>query len=518
MRFFKLWMVVPLIVISLVLSTTTPIHAARSSFNLYAYDSSVNTYKAVSLSDIEKIIQEAMAKRQNTVVIKYKGKTYKLLDIISEYIAKTIEADEYLNYSYRSVNMSYKAYGTDITITLKFTYYESADEIKYVDQKVRTILSQIIRPGMNDHEKVKAVHDYLVLNLAYDTRLINNSPYPALTEGVTACNGYAMLAYKMLKELGIEVRLISGVASSQAFNTQNHAWNMVKLDGNWYHLDVTWDDPVPDEAGRILYDYYLLTDKEIAKNHSWKTGGINGEEKPYPTSSTPYFTMLQSKLNTTSEADRYLNLINAIDLKYLLPQYTAKNLTELSEMIKKEFANYNKDFSIRYINANGDLKANLQKLIYNNAVEKKVKSWSYAATHYVRGTSPYEQLINISDVVYQQAPPKQPAKIGVTYPTPGFKSIGSFVNVDKNKFWTIQFDGAVNPQSISTDHIYILNSKGEKLTSIEFSLKDENNLLIKNKKSFNPGETYFLYVKNMMESVFGEPLRESVSIKFTIRM
>jgi len=402
-----MWMVVPLIAISLVLSATTPIHAARSSFNLYAYDSTAHTYKAGSLTDIEKIVQESMENRQNTVVIKYKGKTYKLLDIISDYIAKAIEADEYLNYSYRSVNMSYKAYGTDITITLKFTYYEAAEEINYVDQKVQTILSQIIKPGMNEHEKVKAVHDYLVLNLAYDTRLSNNSPYSALTEGTTACNGYAMLAYKMLKELGIEVRLISGVASSQAFITQNHAWNMVKLDGNWYHLDVTWDDPVPDEPGRILYDYYLLTDKEISKNHNWKTGGINGEEKPYPTSTTPYYTLLQTKLTTTREADRYLNLINDVDLKYLLPQYTAKNLSELSGMIKKEFANYNKDFSIRYINANSDLKANLQKLLYTNAVEKKVKSWSYATTQYVRGTSPNEQLINISDVVYQHAPPKQ---------------------------------------------------------------------------------------------------------------
>ncbi|HHY74009.1 MAG TPA: Ig domain-containing protein [Bacillus bacterium] len=400
MRFLKLSFVIPFIICSLILSSSTTIYAAPLS-RLYSTEATANTYKAVLLTDIEKIIQGSMAKRENTVVIKYKGSTNKLLDVISGYISKAIEADEYLNYSYRNVNMSYKAYGKDVTITLKFSYYESALEMKYVDQKVKAILTKIIKPGMNDHEKVKAVHDYLVLNLAYDTRLMNNSPYSALTTGITACNGYAMLVYKMLKELDIEVRLISGTASSQAFNTQNHAWNMVKLDGYWYHLDATWDDPVPDESGRVLYDYYLLTDKEIAKNHDWKTGGVNGEEKPYPVASTSYFTLLQTKLATVNEANKYMELMNALELQYLLPEYTATNLTELSEMIKYQFANYKKDFSIRYTGKTNDLVSNLRQLIYKSAEEKKVRSWSFGSTPYIRGTTANDQLINIADIVYQ---------------------------------------------------------------------------------------------------------------------
>lgn len=413
MRFLKLWFIVPLLITSLVFSTSTTIEAAAgSSSKLYSSQKAVNTYKAVLLTDIEKIVKESMDKRQTTVVIKYKGLTYKLLDVINGYISKALEEDEYLNYSYRSVNMSYKAYGTDVTITIKNSYYESAEEMKYVNQKVKSVLTQIIKPGMNDHEKVKAVHDYLVLNLAYDTQLKNNSPYPALTEGKTACNGYAMLAYKMLKELGMDVRLISGIASSHAYKAQNHAWNMVKLDGNWYHLDSTWDDPVPNEPDRVLYDYYLLTDKEISKNHSWKNGGINGEEKPYPVSSTPYFTLLQAKLINSNERDRYMSLMQKLDLQYLLPQYTATNLTELSEMIKNQFANYQKEFTIRYIDKDGNLQANLRQLIYNKAVEKKVKSWSFGSMDYMRGTTANDQLINISDIIYQNTPSKQTAKSG----------------------------------------------------------------------------------------------------------
>lgn len=514
MRFLKIWFMIPLMVFGLVLSST-PTTYAGSSAVMYSNASS-NTYKAYFLTDIEKIIQEVMEKRQNTVVIKYKGSTDQLLDVISGYISKTIENDEYLNYSYRSVNMAYKAYGTDITITLKFTYYESADEMTYVDQQVKAILSRIIKPEMNNHEQVKAIHDYLVLNLGYDTSLISNSPYTAVTEGITACNGYAMLAYKMLKELGIEVRLISGVASSQAYNPQNHAWNLVKLDGKWYHLDVTWDDPVPDEAGRIFYDYYLLSDNEISKNHSWKQGGINGEEKPYPVSTTSYSDLLQGKLSTTNETERYQKLMEAIGVQYLLPEYTSSRLIELSEMIGNRFSNYKNEFSLRYIDHNGDLNENLRKIIYDNAIKNNVKSWSFLTIPYIRGTTPFDQLVVVSDIVYQNAPPKDWGDVEISYPTPGYKSMGSFANVVKNKVWTIQFDEEVSPLPLTEDNIYIIDSKGKKLDSIDFSLKDSTHLLITNKYSYKSGETYYLYVKNEIKSAGGVPLNDSVSIKFQI--
>ncbi len=509
-----IWFMIPLMVFGLVLSSTTPIYAGASAV-LYSNASS-NTYKAYFLTDIEKIIQEVMEKRQNMVVIQYKGSTDQLLDVISGYISKTIENDEYLNYSYRSVNMAYKAYGTDITITLKFTYYETAAEMKYVDEQVKAILSRIIKPEMNNHEQVKAIHDYLVLNLGYDTNLISNSPYTALAEGITACNGYAMLAYKMLKELDFEVRLISGVASSQTYNPQNHAWNLVKLDGKWYHLDVTWDDPVPDEAGRVFYDYYLLSDKEISKNHSWKQGGINGEEKPYPASTTSYSDLLQGKISTTNEAERYQELMESIGLQYLLPEFTSSRLIVLSEMIGNQFSNYKKEFSLRYIDQNGDLSQNLRKIIYDNAVKNNVKSWSFLTIPYIRGTTPFDQLVVVSDIVYQNAPPMDRSDVGIKYPTPGYKSMGSFANVVNNKVWTIQFDEEVSPLTFSKDNIYIIDSKGKKLDSIDLSLKDTNHLLIANKYSYNPGETYYLYVKNKIKSVGGVPLNDSVSIKFQI--
>ena len=88
-------------------------------------------------------------------------------------------------------------------------------------------------------DRVKAVHDYIVLNGKYDNNSLYFSDYDLLTKGTSVCNGYALLTYNMLNKLNIPVNFVSGTASGEA-----HIWNMVKLDGYWFHLDVTWNDPV----------------------------------------------------------------------------------------------------------------------------------------------------------------------------------------------------------------------------------------------------------------------------------
>ncbi|WP_167693430.1 DUF5050 domain-containing protein [Sporosarcina ureae] len=54
----------------------------------------------------------------------------------------------------------------------------------------------------------------------------------------------------------------------------NHGWNKVKIDNVWYNLDSTWDDPVPDRKGKVGYGYFLVSDKQLAKTHSWNNTGL----------------------------------------------------------------------------------------------------------------------------------------------------------------------------------------------------------------------------------------------------
>ena len=137
------------------------------------------------------------------------------------------------------------------------------------------ILEQIITKGMTEVEKVKAVHDYIVLNTAYyENKKLKPEAYPedvftakgALLQGEAVCQGYAEAFQMFMDRLGINSKFVVG---KDRINQVGHAWNMVSLDGKWYHVDVTWDDPVPDQKGQIQYKYFLITDEMISVDHSW---------------------------------------------------------------------------------------------------------------------------------------------------------------------------------------------------------------------------------------------------------
>lgn len=115
----------------------------------------------------------------------------------------------------------------------------------------------------------------MVLNLAYDETMQKYTAYDGLSTGSTVCQGYSLLTYRMLTEAGITNRIIEGHAGGQL-----HAWNLLLLDGVWYHMDTTWDDPTPDQPGKVSYNYYLLTDEEMGQDHTW--------EEQYPAAATPY--------------------------------------------------------------------------------------------------------------------------------------------------------------------------------------------------------------------------------------
>ncbi len=125
------------------------------------------------------------------------------------------------------------------------------------------VVKKVDKEHFVDYERAVALHDYLVLNCRYDKKMkrkLNGAATTMLTEGRGVCNAY-MRAYSILLDLaGIENEYITG---------GNHAWNMVKLENSWTHVDVTWDDPVPDERGRVLHEWFGMTDTQIRKTHRW---------------------------------------------------------------------------------------------------------------------------------------------------------------------------------------------------------------------------------------------------------
>ena len=136
------------------------------------------------------------------------------------------------------------------------------------------LLPSIITSDMSEYEKVKALHDYIINNTQYDYEnylngTIPDSSYSAVgvfQYGVAVCQGYAY-AFELLCELaGIECELVTGTA-----NGGGHAWNQVKVDGKWYNIDLTWDDPIYYYNGVLtpilVYDYFLISDEQMYLDH-----------------------------------------------------------------------------------------------------------------------------------------------------------------------------------------------------------------------------------------------------------
>ncbi|QTD40896.1 DUF5050 domain-containing protein [Sporosarcina sp. Te-1] len=194
---------------------------------------------------------------------------------------------------------------------IEFTYsLPSSTAIAHQKQlrtKVKSILKSVNKPGSSDFDKVKAIHDYLVHNVAYDAGNYKQSTVPAasytaygsLINGTAVCDGYTKAAQLLMNQLGIENHYVSGFA-----NGEEHSWNLVKLDGNYYFMDITWDDPLPDRKGNTRYTYFLVTSQSLKKDHSW-------EEKNWPRATSNKYAFFHDFSNAVETAKHYYYSSNA---------------------------------------------------------------------------------------------------------------------------------------------------------------------------------------------------------------
>ena len=181
---------------------------------------------------------------------------------------------EFVSNFYADVTYTQTRTEDGIRVLVELQYAPQTEETKYVDTEEQKIIESIITDDMTELQKVRAIHDWLVLNLEYDTELTRFYQYEALRDRKTVCQGYALLAYDLLERAGVRAYVVTGdVHPEQAVGTpeeqRGHAWNMVRVDGMWYHLDVTWDDPVPDQPGVVQNDYFLVSDRVIAASRQF---------------------------------------------------------------------------------------------------------------------------------------------------------------------------------------------------------------------------------------------------------
>ena len=144
---------------------------------------------------------------------------------------------------------------------------------------VNYFINAHITPNMTDLEKEIQIIKYLVANVTYDveelasdSHLINDSykAYGALVNRKAVCSGYAKAFDLMAKMCGLSTTVVTGEAINSSSQNGPHAWNQINLDGEWYNVDVTFEDPITNiELGfnQLLNNYINRTDAEFATNH-----------------------------------------------------------------------------------------------------------------------------------------------------------------------------------------------------------------------------------------------------------
>ena len=125
-----------------------------------------------------------------------------------------------------------------------------------------------IKEPMSDFDKEKAAHDYLIKNCVYGFPEEQQDAYDAygvLVSHKAVCDGYAEAFFMLMTCLDIPCDIVVGTADGDL-----HAWNQIELDGEWYNIDLTWDDAVPDMGEYVKHTYFNLTDDTLAENHTWE--------------------------------------------------------------------------------------------------------------------------------------------------------------------------------------------------------------------------------------------------------
>ncbi|MGE5630148.1 MAG: transglutaminase domain-containing protein [Caulobacteraceae bacterium] len=226
-----------------------------------------------------------------------------------------------------------------------------------VKEKVDQVAKSIIKPGMTDYEKEKTIHDYIIFNAKYnkagaeknDVPFEEHDAYGVLIKGIGVCDSYAEAFKMLLDKAGVESIIVIGDQKDGKDDNIGHAWNMVKLGGKYYHVDVTWDDREYDDGQNDLtYDYFNLTDERMAKDHIWNTS-----DYPSCTSTDEnYFYKNGKVVNNRSQAESLL-------------RSSAGNGEVVVDMLITDFS------SGRY-----DIRGMISKVVNNRTYRIKKATWT----------------------------------------------------------------------------------------------------------------------------------------------
>lgn len=190
----------------------------------------------------------------------------------------------------KSYATSFSIIGLDKSLTNSYLAEDESEntEIAII---VDNFLNNYIRPDMTDFEKEMQIIKYLVETVTYDESAISDDAfynisskvsdtykaYGALVKHSAVCSGYAKAFDLLAKKAHLSSTIVTGTATNSMGITESHAWNQIYLDGDWYNVDVTWEDPITNinlGFNKLLNKYINRTDAEFSINHVRENGNI----------------------------------------------------------------------------------------------------------------------------------------------------------------------------------------------------------------------------------------------------
>ncbi len=169
-----------------------------------------------------------------------------------------------------------------LVMQARLTFNMSGNELASAKQKFQTAVNELLSiaaTGKTEYDREKLLHDAIAERVVYRDGSHSHTAYGALVDKTAVCEGYARAFQYLLYQSGIQCLIAEGSSINPSTGKEeSHAWNVVKIDGQYYHVDLTWDDANHDTV-TVMYPYFNMTTEQI-QNHGHKI--VTDKEYPLP--------------------------------------------------------------------------------------------------------------------------------------------------------------------------------------------------------------------------------------------
>ena len=348
---------------------------------LYSSTAFGETYHANNFKSLQSSMVKGIKKQSTEIILHYNNEE-ELYTSTNE--AKQLAEKIFLE-SYHSLDKSilgknlYKANyyitkknNNSLSIRYLITYKNTKKDLDEAEKTINNFIKENIKEDMTDSEKIRVIYNFIIDKYSYgfaegdNKNLKERNILLGLQGEPVVCEAYAMLFSLMANKLGYKTMIITGTIGEN--NTETHAWNLVEIDGEWYHIDATWGDSYSKD---IRDKYFLTSDFALKYGETFPERRMWDEEK-YPPAPNVYNYNKEKKSKEEYIREKTVELEN--DVKRLKTKFIEvdksfdssiiiKKITEVEELKKQVFLY---ELGVELVFKLGEIEMELKELIAGN--------------------------------------------------------------------------------------------------------------------------------------------------------